>query len=275
MDLIKNRIDELRQIITEANTLYYELDAPAISDAEYDSLMRELVQLEEMYPQYMTEDSPTVRVGGKPLEQFEKVYHETQQLSLANCFSDSDLIDFDQRVRKIAGKCTYVCENKFDGLTVVLKYENGRLIQGATRGDGIVGENVTENIKTIRTIPHRLTRPVSLTVRGEVLMYKNIFNRLNDERIANGEQPFANPRNAAAGSLRQLDSSITAQRQLDIFVFNLEQYDGELPKTHHECLDMLKDLGFKVSEYTIAESIEEVIEYKNSKEALFSSSVVV
>ncbi len=266
MDTTEQKIKQLTDSINENNRLYYEQDSPAVSDAEFDAMMRELISLEEEYPQYKRADSPTQHVGGKPLAAFEKVYHQTQQLSLANAFSAGELRDFDARVTRIAGACDYVCENKFDGLTVVLKYENGRLVQGATRGDGTVGENITENIKTVKTVPHILSEPLTLTVRGEVIMYKDAFTELNRQRAAAGLPLFANPRNAAAGSLRQLDSSVTAGRNLDIFVFNLEETSGERPSTHHEALDMLKGLGFKTSEYTVCRDIDSVIAFIEEKE---------
>jgi DNA ligase (NAD+) len=211
------------------------------------------------YPAYAYPDSPTKRVGGVVLDSFEKVHHETQQLSLADVFSEAELREFDQRIAKVLKTYRYVCERKFDGLTVVLTYENGILVQGATRGDGVIGENVTENIRTIKNIPLKLRDPVSLVVRGEVIIYKEDFRRLNRQREAENLSKFANPRNAAAGSLRQLDSRITAQRPLNIFVFNLERIEGKTFASHSESLDYLKDIGFKVSEYRIADTIEKAI----------------
>jgi DNA ligase (NAD+) len=196
--------------------------------------MRELIALEEAYPQFATDDSPSKRVGGKALDAFVKVRHETQQLSLGNAFSDEELMDFDARVRKTVDNYEYICEYKYDGLTVVLKYEDGILVQGATRGDGVVGEDVTENIRTIRSVPLRLSEAITLTVRGEVYIPKSDFEALNRERQSTGQPLFANPRNAAAGSIRQLDSKLTASRPLDIFVFNLEKaeekHSAPIPK---------------------------------------------
>lgn len=258
---IEDKIKQLTETINQHNKLYYEQDAPVISDAEYDALIKELIALETTYPQYALEDSPSKRVGGKALDAFRKVRHETQQLSLGNAFSSGELIEFDNRIKKSIKSYEYVCENKFDGLTVVLKYEDGILVQGATRGDGVTGEDVTENIKTIRTVPLKLKEPATLTVRGEVFIGKKDFETLNEQRKKQELPLFANPRNAAAGSLRQLDSKLTASRPLDIFVFNLENYEGKEFKTHSESLDHLKKIGFKTSEYKIAKNIDEVIAF--------------
>lgn len=266
MEIAKKRMEELSALLEEYNIAYYEKDSPLVSDEEYDTLMRELAQLEEDYPQYAKADSPVKHVGGRVKEGFAKVTHRTQQLSLANAFSAEELRDFDARVKKGLDKpCKYVCENKFDGLTVVLTYEKGNLVLGATRGDGVVGENITENIKTIKSIPHKLTKPYTLTVRGEVIIYKNDFEILNQMREANNQPKFANPRNAAAGSLRQLDSAITAQRPLDIFVFNLEYIEGIELTSHSQSLNFLSELGFKVSPVEVASDIDEVIEIISKK----------
>ncbi len=260
------RIKELTDIIEYHNKLYYEQDAPEITDAEYDSLMSELIRLETEYPQFANPNSPTKRIGGAALDYFEKVTHKTKQLSLANAFSTQELIEFDNRIKKLISDYSYVCENKFDGLTVVLTYENGEMTLGATRGDGVTGENVTENVRTIKTLPLRLKKPYSLTVRAEVLLYKEEFEKLNAARQKEGLALFANPRNAAAGSIRQLDSKITASRNLDIFVFNLESCNDVKLKSHSESLDFLKELGFKVSDYTKAQDINNVIDIINDIE---------
>ncbi len=258
-DLAKKRIDELTKVINRHNALYYEQDTPEISDQMYDDLMRELIELETQYPTLRLPDSPSQRVGGKALDAFRKVRHESPQLSLSNAFSETDLLDFDQRVSKVLDQYQYVCEHKFDGLTVVLTYENGILTQGATRGDGEVGEDVTENIKTIRTLPLRLNESDSLIVRGEVLIPKNDFEKLNHKRKEEDLPLFANPRNAAAGSIRQLDSKLTASRPLDIYIFNLESDDNKAFNTHSESLDYLKRIGFKTSDYHLTDNINEVI----------------
>lgn len=259
-------INELSALIEKHNKLYYEKDEPEISDAQYDAYMAELLALEAEYPEYAGENSPTKRVGGAALDAFVKVRHKTQQLSLSNAYSIQDLLDFDSRIRKTEENYSYVCENKFDGLTVVLTYVSGRMTLAATRGDGVSGEDVTENVRTIKTLPLTLAKPYSLTVRGEVLLYKSEFEKLNAKRAAEGSPLFANPRNAAAGSIRQLDSKIAAARKLDIFIFNLEKISGAAPETHSEALDLLKNLGFKVSPYKKAPAIGNVIDYINDTE---------
>jgi DNA ligase (NAD+) len=260
-------MEALRKKIAAYNRAYYLDDAPLVSDYDYDQLMQELIALETENPEWITPDSPTQRVGGSPSEGFDKVVYSRPKLSLSNAFEAGDLRDFDRRVRQICPAATYVVEYKFDGLTVVLNYQNGLFVQGATRGDGEVGENVTTNLKTIRTIPLRLSEPVTLEVRGEVFMGKADFEKLNQWRLADDESPFANPRNAAAGSLRQLDPRLTASRPLDIFVFNLEAVDGFEPKTHIETLDYLKKLGFKTSAVKTFSDIEGIIDYCSLMEA--------
>lgn len=255
------RINELRDAINHHNYMYHVLDAPEISDEEYDMLMRELIELESQFPELITPDSPTQRVGGEILAGFEEYVHTIPLLSLDDVFDDGELKDFDRRVRKEAGDVEYVVELKIDGLSCVLRYENGIFMQGATRGNGYVGENVTANLKTIKSIPLRLKEPVSLEVRGEVYMPKKSFLKLNEMREQNGEPLFANPRNAAAGSLRQLDPKVTATRNLDIFVFNLQRIEGMEFKTHIETLEFLKEIGFKVIPfYMKCNNIDEVIE---------------
>ena len=246
----KLRIDELRETLTYHARLYYVLDAPTISDREYDMLYRELVELEAAYPQFDSDSSPTRRVGGAVLDKFEKFTHRVKLNSLADVFSHEELADFLASTEGQLGVFpAYSVEPKIDGLSVALTYENGVFVRGATRGDGTTGEDVTENLRTVRSIPLTLAEPVPyLCVRGEVYMAKEVFARLNAEREELGEALFANPRNAAAGSLRQLDSRITASRSLDIFVFNYQEgdlyMDGHAPKTHGETLDRLRELGF-------------------------------
>lgn len=242
----KERIKELREKINYHNYRYYVLDQPEISDYEYDMLMRELIELEEKYPELKTPDSPSQRVGGEPLKEFEPFTHVVPMLSLANAFSEGELRDFDRRVREAVGDVEYVVELKIDGLSVELIYEKGIFTVGSTRGDGIVGENVTQNLKTIKSIPLRLKDDVSLVVRGEVFMPRASFEKLNEEREKLGESLFANPRNAAAGSLRQLDPKVTAKRDLDIFIFNLQKIEGRKFKTHIETLEFLNEQGFKI-----------------------------
>lgn len=262
----ETRIEALKKEIEAHNRAYYLDDAPLVSDYDYDQLLQELIRLETENPEWITPDSPTQRVGGSPAVGFDKVVYSRPKLSLSNAFEAGDLRDFDRRVRQTCANVNYVVEYKFDGLTVVLNYENGRFVQGATRGDGEVGENVTTNLKTIRTIPLRLSEPVTLEVRGEVFMGKADFEKLNQRRLAEAESPFANPRNAAAGSLRQLDPRLTASRPLDIFIFNLEAASGFEPKTHLETLDYLKRLGFKTSTVKTFSDIEAIIDYCSEME---------
>ncbi|ADL69569.1 DNA ligase, NAD-dependent [Thermoanaerobacterium thermosaccharolyticum DSM 571] len=258
---IEERIKELKDKLNHHNYMYYVLDRPEISDYEYDMMMRELIKLEEEHPEFKTPDSPTQRVGGEPVKEFEPFTHVVVMQSLANAFSEGELRDFDRRVRSSVGDVEYVVELKIDGLSVELIYENGIFTIGSTRGDGFVGENVTNNLKTIKSIPLRLKDNLNLIVRGEVFMPRASFEKLNEERELNGESLFANPRNAAAGSLRQLNPKITAKRDLDIFVFNLQRIEGVELKTHVEALEFLKEQGFKVSPHLKkCKNIDEVIE---------------
>ena len=246
----KSRAEELRAKITYNSKLYYENDAPEISDYEYDMMFRELQELEEEFPEIRTPDSPTVRVGGKALDRFEKYTHTVKMGSLTDVFSYDELRDFTDRMSSELGSdVEYSVEPKIDGLSVSLIYRDGLFVKGATRGDGEVGEEVTENLKTIKSIPLRLSEPLPyLCVRGEVYMPKKVFGELNEVREASGQPLFANPRNAAAGSLRQLDPKIAASRRLEILVFNLQEgalyTDGREPKTHLEALERLDCLGF-------------------------------
>ncbi|MEJ8554680.1 NAD-dependent DNA ligase LigA [Tepidibacter sp. Z1-5] len=260
---IKKRVEELTEIINYHNHKYYVQDDPEIEDYDYDMLMNELMDIEKKYPEYKKEDSPTQRVGGIALDKFEQVVHKTPMLSLSNAFSDSDLRDFDNRIKNVVNSdVEYVVEFKIDGLSAVITYENGVLKIGATRGDGQVGEDVTKNLKTVKSIPIKISENLNLQVRGEVFIPKDKFEKLNKYQEENGLNLFANPRNAAAGSLRQLDSKIAAKRHLDMFVFNLEGIDEDKFKTHSESLEFLKELGFKVSSnYKVCKNIQEVIEF--------------
>lgn len=265
----KKRVAQLRSAIERHNYLYYTLDAPEISDAEYDTLMKELLDLETAYPQLITADSPTRRVGGAPAEAFQTVAHPLPLLSLGNAYDTGELMEFDRRVKKHSESPTYVGEHKIDGLTVALLYQDGVLAQGATRGDGLRGEDVTANIRTIRSIPLKLQKRVSgrILVRGEVFMTKGAFQKLNRERKHAGEPLFANPRNAAAGSLRQLDPGVTAARPLDAFFYDLLLWEDSgahrlLPDTHWEALALLREWGLKVNPHAqFCSSIEEVVDY--------------
>lgn len=263
----RKRVEELRREIRKHDYHYYVLDSPLITDQEYDSLMRELVELERRYPELVTPDSPTQRVGGAPLKQFRSVRHSIPLLSLGNAFDAGELRDFDRRVRQLAGEAVdYVVEPKIDGLTVVLTYENGSFVLGATRGDGLTGEDITENLRTVRLLPLRLSgAPRRLVVRGEAFMPKKAFARLNEERDNRGEPPFANPRNAAAGSLRQLDPKVTAGRILGFYAYQIIECEGREIATQWEALSFLKEVGFSVQEQNKhCRDIEEVIAYCNS-----------
>ena len=245
--MVKKRIDELIEIINKANYDYYVLDNPTISDQEYDRYMQELIKLEEKYPEYARIDSPTKRVGGMVVEEFEKVAHKTPMLSLGNVFNEEEIMAFDERIKKEVGSSAYVCEPKIDGLAVSLIYEKGRLVKSVTRGDGITGEDVTHNVVTVKTIPLQLKEKIDIEVRGEIYMSKAVFEKLNKEREAKGLPLFANPRNAASGSVRQLDSKIAAQRQLDCFVYHLPNAKDFNINSHYEGLEYLKKLGFTVN----------------------------
>ena len=245
---IKVRIEKLRKILTQYGYEYYVLDTPTVSDFEYDALMRELIELEDANPEFNSPDSPTQRVGGEVSDGFAEVAHAVQMQSLADVFSKDELLEFDERVRTALGidNVEYVTEMKIDGLSVSLEYENGLFTRGSTRGNGFVGEDITQNLKTIQSIPLKLNEAVPfLEVRGEVYMPQKSFIQLNEQREAMGQPLFANPRNAAAGSLRQLDSKIAAERKLDIFVFNVQRVEGKDLLTHRESLDWLKSIGFK------------------------------
>ncbi len=250
----EKRIEQLRRELEYHSRLYYENDAPEISDYEYDAMFRELEELERQFPELDSPNSPTKRVGGASLDKFEKFYHTVQMGSLSDVFSEEELRDFVAKTNATVGDAEYSVEPKIDGLSVSLTYKDGAFVQGATRGDGFVGEDVTANLRTIRSIPLKLSEPLPyLCVRGEVFMPKNVFEELNALREENGQSLFANPRNAAAGSLRQLDSKITASRRLDIFIFNFQDgvlyMDGHSAKTHSETLDRLSELGFNILPY--------------------------
>ena len=263
---IEERLRKLREEIEYHNYRYYVLDDPVISDVEYDRLMQELIDLEEAYPELVTADSPTQRVGSEPITAFEQIIHSSPMMGLTNSYSLEELKAFDSRVRKaLPGEgVEYVAELKVDGLAVSLTYEDGYFARGATRGDGTRGEDVTHNLKTIRSVPMRIRyqNPVTVDVRGEVFMPRREFRKLNEERRLKGEALFANPRNAAAGSLRQLDPRITASRQLDIFVYGVGNVSGVTLGTQMEVLDFLRECGFRVNpNVKLCRSIDEVMDY--------------
>jgi DNA ligase (NAD+) len=267
------RVVELRELLRHHNRRYYVLDDPEITDAEYDALMQELVALEDAHPELYDPHSPSKRVGGAVSAGFEPVFHAIPMLSLANMFDEGSLRAFDVRVKRATGldKIQYVAEPKIDGLAISLTYEGGRLAVGATRGDGERGEDVTHNLRTIRAIPLVLPEgaPDVITVRGEVYMRKPEFERLNRERASRGEPLFANPRNAAAGSLRQLDPRVTASRHLDVFFYYLPDAEAHGIKTHWDALEFIRSLGFRVNrQITLCDGLEEVLEFIHEVAAL-------
>lgn len=262
MDNIQNRVNELHDLLNQYSYEYYVKDNPSVPDSEYDKLLRELIDIENAHPELKTDDSPTVRVGGEAQSSFEKVNHETPMLSLGNAFNEEELRRFDERIREHIGKVEYMCELKIDGLAVSLKYEDGRFVQGLTRGDGTTGEDITENLRTIHAIPLKIKEPLNVEVRGEAYMPRRSFMRLNDEREKNEEQPFANPRNAAAGSLRQLDPKLAAKRKLSVFLYSVNDFTDFNAITQSDALDELDRLGFKTNhERARVEDIEGVLEY--------------
>ncbi|WP_043316824.1 NAD-dependent DNA ligase LigA [Microbulbifer sp. HZ11] len=265
----QSRAMELHEILNRANYQYYVLDAPELPDVEYDRCLRELQGLEEQYPQLVTSDSPTQRVGAEPLAAFTQIRHEMPMLSLDNAFSDEEMEDFDRRIRErlnYSAPVEYACEPKLDGIAVSLLYRNGLLERAATRGDGTVGEDITQNVRTIYSVPLKLLAedvPDVLEVRGEIYMPKAGFEALNEKALATGDKTFVNPRNAAAGSLRQLDPRITAQRPLELCAYSVGVVEGgELPEAHSEILQQLNRWGFRINgEMTVAKNIQECIEY--------------
>ena len=244
---MKDRIDELVDIINKANYNYHVLDNPTITDQEYDSYYRELEILEEKYPEYVRDDSPTHRVGGKVLDSFEKIEHSIPMMSLGDVFNEEEIKAFDQRIKKEGINPEYVCELKIDGLSVSLHYEKGVLKTAATRGNGTIGENITNNVKTIKTIPLTLNKDIDIEVRGEIYMSKKTLEELNKEREKDNKPLFQNCRNAAAGSIRQLDSKIAASRKLDAWIYHLPNPEDYGIKTHNEALEFMKELGFKTN----------------------------
>lgn len=264
MNDIKEKIENLRRRIKYHSDRYYNDDAPEIDDYDYDMMMRELKELEEKYPQLDSIDSPTKRVGGRADNSFASITHTVRMESLQDAFSRSEIIDFDKRVSETVGSTEYVVEPKIDGLSVSLEYRNGVFFRGSTRGDGDVGEDVSGNLRVIHNVPLKLNRPVEyIEVRGEVYMPKKSFERLVDRQLINGENPFKNPRNAAAGSLRQKDSIVARDRGLDIFIFNIQQIEGEVLTSHRQSLEYLNELGFNTVPFyksvsTISEALDEI-----------------
>lgn len=261
MTEIQKKIEELRKTLRYHSDRYYNDDSPEIEDYEYDMMMRELQELEEKYPEYDSPDSPTKRVGGSADNSFESVVHAVRMESLQDAFSKDELYDFDKRVHDVVDRPQYCVEPKIDGLSVSLEYRNGVFVRGSTRGDGDVGEDVSGNLKVIHNVPLKLNKAIPfIEVRGEVYMPKKSFEKVVDRQLINGEKPFKNPRNAAAGSLRQKDSKIAATRGLDIFVFNVQQIEGVILSSHKESLDFLKELGFNtIPGYTLVNNIDDAI----------------
>jgi len=262
MQDVKKRVEKLHDLLNQYSYEYFVQDNPSVPDSEYDKLLHELIEIEEKYPEFKSTDSPTVRVGGEAQSSFEKVNHDTPMLSLGNAFNEEDLRKFDQRIRDSIGQVEYMCELKIDGLAVSLKYENGRFVQGLTRGDGTTGEDITENLRTIHAIPLKIKEPLNFEVRGEAYMPRRSFIHLNNEKEENGEQPFANPRNAAAGSLRQLDSKLAAKRKLSVFLYSVNDLTEFNATTQSEALEELDQLGFKTNqERERVSDIEGVLNY--------------
>ncbi|HDY9457529.1 TPA: NAD-dependent DNA ligase LigA [Staphylococcus argenteus] len=259
---LTSRVNELHDLLNQYSYEYYVQDNPSVPDSEYDKLLHELIQIEEEHPEYKTVDSPTVRVGGEAQASFNKVNHDTPMLSLGNAFNEEDLRKFDQRIREQIGSVEYMCELKIDGLAVSLKYVDGYFVQGLTRGDGTTGEDITENLKTIHAIPLKMKEPLNVEVRGEAYMPRRSFLHLNEEKEKNGEQLFANPRNAAAGSLRQLDSKLTAKRKLSVFIYSVNDFTDFDASSQSDALDELDKLGFKTNKNRERVSdIDGVLEY--------------
>lgn len=259
---IKKRVDELTQILNEANYNYYVLDNPTITDQEYDKYYRELLDIEKLYPEFSYDDSPTKRVGGEVVDKFNKVVHDKPMLSLANVFNEDEIRDFDAKIKKEGFNPEYICEYKIDGLSVSLLYKEGKLVKGVTRGDGITGEDITHNVKTIKVIPLKLKKPIDIEVRGEIFMNKKTLEKINIEREKEGLPLLQNVRNAAAGSIRQLDSKVTAKRELDNFIYYLPEPEKYNIKTHMDALNFMESLGFKVNPANkIVKDIDGIIKF--------------
>ena len=260
--MIEKRYEELIKIINEADYNYHTLDKPTISDQEYDKYLRELFDLEYAHPEIARSDSPTQRAGGKILDGFEKVTHKIPMLSLSNVFNESEIINFDEKIRKEGINPKYVCELKIDGLSVSLQYEKGKLVKAATRGDGEIGEDITNNVKTIKTVPLTLNKEIDIEVRGEIYMSKDVFNKINETRKEQGKELLQNPRNAAAGSIRQLDSKIAASRKLECWIYHLPNPEDYGIATHKEALEFMRDLGLRVNPNNkLVNDVKELLEF--------------
>ena len=261
-----DRMNELIDLINEADYNYHSLDNPTITDQEYDQLLKELIEIEQEHPEWKRDDSPTNHAGGQILEGFEKASHKIPMMSISDVFNESEIIDFDNRIKKENINPQYMCELKIDGLSVSLLYEKGKLVRGATRGDGLTGEDITNNVKTIKAIPLKLRKEVDIEVRGEIFMNKSTLEEINRVRKEAGEAPLANCRNAAAGSMRQLDSKVAASRKLDSFIYHLPNPLDYDIHTHSEALEFMKSLGFKTNPNNeLVNNIKEVINYIEEK----------
>lgn len=260
--MVQERMKELIRLINQASYEYYTLDKPTITDQEYDRYMQELIKLEEQHPELKLSDSPTSRIGGEVIDSFHKVTHEKPMMSLSNVFNEADIVAFDERIKKEVKNPKYVCELKIDGLSVSLLYQKGKLVRAATRGDGVTGEDITHNVKTIKTIPLTLKEEMDIEVRGEIYMSKDSFYALNEEREKEGKELFANPRNAAAGSVRQLDSKVAASRKLDCFLYHLPDALELGVKTQYEALQYMRNLGFSTNpNIRLVNNLEELLEF--------------
>ena len=258
-----DRMNEIIDILNKANYEYYVNDNPSITDQEYDRYMQELIKIEKSHPEWVKDDSPTKRVGGEVISAFKKIVHEKPMLSLSNVFNEEEIREFDEKIKKEVNP-NYVCELKIDGLSVSLLYEKGKLVRGATRGDGVSGEDITHNVKTIKTVPLVINQPIDIEVRGEIYMSKKSFNQLNEKRKLTNQELLANPRNAAAGSVRQLDSKVAASRNLDCFIYHLPNPEDYNIKTHYEALEFMKSLGFIVNpNIELVNNVDEVLNYIN------------
>ncbi len=269
---MKERYDELVDIINKANYEYHVLDNPTITDQEFDKYLRELINLEIEHPDFVRDDSPTQKIGGEVIDGFKKVIHDKPMLSLSNVFNESEIIDFNNKISKEGFHPSYVCELKIDGLSVSLKYKGGKFVSAATRGDGVVGEDITHNVKTIKSIPLKINKPIDIEVRGEIFMSKKVLKSLNELRSKQGLPLFQNCRNAAAGSIRQLDSKIAEQRKLDAFLYQLPNPEDFNINTHIEALEFMKSLGFKTNPNNkLVSDVNGILDFINEKGSIRSS----
>ena len=266
------KYNELVDIVNQANYDYHVLDEPKITDQEYDNYLREIYEIEEKHPEWVREDSPTKKIGGKVLDKFEKITHDIPMMSLSNVFNEEEIETFSERIKKEGFNPKYVCELKIDGLSVSLKYKNGKFVSAATRGDGVVGEDITHNVLTIKSLPLKLKKDIDIEVRGEIFMNKKTLEKLNIEREKNGESLFKNARNAAAGSIRQLDSSIAAKRNLDMFIYHLPNPKDYGIKTHYEALKFLQLLGFKTNKNNkLVDNVSGILKFIEEKSLIRKS----